>query len=105
CLDWHRHHRALRSFPTRRSSDLWYQRIAMYPLAVVLPLAAWRRDYGVRPYALAVAGLGILVSAYHNVIETNPDLSSGGCDPSNPDRKSTRLNSSHVKISYAVFCL
>src|SRR5699024_11311485 len=24
---------------------------------------------------------------------------------SNPDRKSTRLNSSHVSISYAVFCL
>src|SRR5690606_41655515 len=26
-------------------------------------------------------------------------------DPSAIDRKSTRLNSSHVKISYAVFCL
>src|SRR6266704_5863896 len=26
-----------------------------------------------------------------------------GCAP--PDRKSTRLNSSHVSISYAVFCL
>src|SRR5690606_24024883 len=25
--------------------------------------------------------------------------------PSRSDRKSTRLNSSHVKISYAVFCL
>src|SRR5690606_41889375 len=25
--------------------------------------------------------------------------------PNNTDRKSTRLNSSHVKISYAVFCL
>src|SRR5699024_12662134 len=25
--------------------------------------------------------------------------------PSNKDRKSTRLNSSHVSISYAVFCL
>src|SRR3989442_11341773 len=25
--------------------------------------------------------------------------------PSRPDRKSTRLNSSHVRISYAVFCL
>src|SRR5690606_41137646 len=25
--------------------------------------------------------------------------------PPNRDRKSTRLNSSHVKISYAVFCL
>src|SRR5690606_39758772 len=37
---------------------------------------------------------------------------SGGCDLSDRrgprvpgDRKSTRLNSSHVKISYAVFCL
>src|SRR2546430_3577483 len=27
----------------------------------------------------------------------------GACDP--PDRKSTRLNSSHSQISYAVFCL
>src|SRR6266498_2396240 len=26
-------------------------------------------------------------------------------NPENPDRKSTRLNSSHVRISYAVFCL
>src|SRR5690349_24261356 len=28
----------------------------------------------------------------------------GGAGP-HPDRKSTRLNSSHVEISYAVFCL
>src|SRR5690606_41366449 len=28
-----------------------------------------------------------------------------GDDPQQRDRKSTRLNSSHVKISYAVFCL
>src|SRR5690554_7693527 len=28
-----------------------------------------------------------------------------GVISSNPDRKSTRLNSSHVRISYAVFCL
>src|SRR5438874_9484485 len=27
------------------------------------------------------------------------------CASSNTDRKSTRLNSSHVEISYAVFCL
>src|SRR5207302_6572453 len=31
--------------------------------------------------------------------------SSSRCDPIRGDRKSTRLNSSHVKISYAVFCL
>src|SRR5690606_41943918 len=29
----------------------------------------------------------------------------GSCTPLARDRKSTRLNSSHVKISYAVFCL
>src|ERR1035441_8173849 len=30
----------------------------------------------------------------------------GECDPpTGPDRKSTRLNSSHLGISYAVFCL
>src|SRR5438067_13883765 len=27
------------------------------------------------------------------------------CELKHPDRKSTRLNSSHVSISYAVFCL
>src|SRR2546426_7530219 len=32
------------------------------------------------------------------------DGSSGGC-PREADRKSTRLNSSHLVISYAVFCL
>src|SRR2546427_7509674 len=30
---------------------------------------------------------------------------SGGPGPFHPDRKSTRLNSSHSQISYAVFCL
>src|ERR1035441_10777741 len=28
-----------------------------------------------------------------------------GCQPARRDRKSTRLNSSHLGISYAVFCL
>src|SRR2546427_6641164 len=32
-------------------------------------------------------------------------LMSGVLDPANKDRKSTRLNSSHSQISYAVFCL
>src|SRR5699024_11917337 len=32
-------------------------------------------------------------------------LSLPGCRRSTGDRKSTRLNSSHVSISYAVFCL
>src|SRR5690349_22706658 len=36
-----------------------------------------------------------------------PNASAGSVawPPSSADRKSTRLNSSHVEISYAVFCL
>src|SRR2546427_7140883 len=34
-----------------------------------------------------------------------PDLRQPCACPAGPDRKSTRLNSSHSQISYAVFCL
>src|SRR2546427_4896339 len=34
-----------------------------------------------------------------------PDLVIGESEPEGRDRKSTRLNSSHSQISYAVFCL
>src|SRR5215204_7026073 len=37
---------------------------------------------------------------------TTPPCAPGRCWPTRPaDRKSTRLNSSHTVISYAVFCL
>lgn len=62
----------------------WYQRIAMYPLAVILPLAAWRADPSVRVYGLALAGIGLAVGTWHNVIETFPSLATGSCDPTNP---------------------
>lgn len=62
----------------------WYQRICMYPLAVILGLAAWRRDLGVRPYALALTALGAPISAYHYLLERFPGLESAACDPANP---------------------
>jgi disulfide bond formation protein DsbB len=63
----------------------WYQRIGMYSLAIVLVIAAVRRDWGIRPYALALAVLGPLVSAYHYLIERFPSLERGSsCDPTNP---------------------
>src|SRR5690349_23923763 len=37
--------------------------------------------------------------------ETDATSGSSSTSPSRSDRKSTRLNSSHVEISYAVFCL
>jgi disulfide bond formation protein DsbB len=64
----------------------WYQRIAMYSLAAVLVVAAIRRDWAVRPYALTLALIGPVLSLYHYFIERFPSLEvgDGGCDPTNP---------------------
>jgi len=62
----------------------WYQRIAMYPLALLLVMAAVRRDSAIRPYGMALAGVGLAVSLWHSFIEAFPDRDPGGCDPNNP---------------------
>src|SRR5690606_41055452 len=85
----YRAHRHLHSFPTRRSSDLIRIRVL---------------GFEVRPdLRVELAGVP---HDFLPVVRTQPgvlihyrDAMMGG------DRKSTRLNSSHVKISYAVFCL
>src|SRR5688572_33074211 len=80
-------HRDLHSFPTRRSSDL------VVGLAVLA----------------TVFGLALLVNIFQRKQEArNPffrvvELTDDTVDPA--DRMSTRLNSSHSQISYAVFCL
>src|SRR5690349_23499829 len=51
------------------------------------------KDTGSRPDGFQEIGAGITSVAFHPK------------DPNIVDRKSTRLNSSHVEISYAVFCL
>src|SRR5690606_40001472 len=43
--------------------------------------------------------------ALERIAECTPDLLISDYHLRGGDRKSTRLNSSHVKISYAVFCL
>src|SRR5438874_13537902 len=70
-------HRDLHSFPTRRSSDLCGQADAS--THIKSPPTDHRHQ------------------------SASPTFTAG----SHPreDRKSTRLNSSHVEISYAVFCL
>ncbi|AJY77303.1 disulfide oxidoreductase [Paenibacillus beijingensis] len=44
----------------------WYQRIFMYPLAILLGMASYRGDRGMLVYALPIAVLGSLISLYHN---------------------------------------
>mgnify|MGYP001264996619 CR=1 FL=1 len=62
----------------------WFQRIAMYPLAVLLVIAAVRRDDGIRRYAVPIAAIGAVISAYHYLIEWRPSLGSGTCDITAP---------------------
>src|SRR5690606_40891842 len=90
-------HRDLHSFPTRRSSDLAAQRAQHIDpddrlcgrehIAVVLQ---HHLDAGVEN-----------PRGHVRALDVPPDAQKGPA----LDRKSTRLNSSHVKISYAVFCL
>src|SRR5699024_12352228 len=90
--------RYLHPFPTRRSSDL---------------LAAVADENGVRlrpagQEIVGAAGAAVLGQGFHFPAAGVADgLGAGIVRPHQPeqDRKSTRLNSSHVSISYAVFCL
>ena len=50
----------------------WYQRICVYPFAVILGIAAWRRDAGIRVYAIPVLAIGMVISAYHTWIQAYP---------------------------------
>jgi disulfide bond formation protein DsbB len=62
----------------------WFQRTAMYPLVVVLGVAAVRRDLGARLTGSILAGIGACVSVWHLLVERYPNLESGSCDPNNP---------------------
>jgi disulfide bond formation protein DsbB len=60
----------------------WYQRILMYPIAVVLGVGILRRDRGLHLYVLPLSVAGIGVALYHHLlIKTNwfppPSCSSG----------------------------
>jgi disulfide bond formation protein DsbB len=61
----------------------WFQRIAMYPLTVVLWVATWRRDAAAWLTVLPITGVGAAISVWHIAIERNPSLS-GPCDPQAP---------------------
>jgi disulfide bond formation protein DsbB/mono/diheme cytochrome c family protein len=52
----------------------WYQRIAMYPLAVLLTVGIMRRDRNVAKYALWLAVPGALAAVWHILIQKVPRI-------------------------------
>src|SRR5690606_39721815 len=86
-------------FPSRRSSDL--RRYTSFLHLGAYPRRKRRAHSGRPSEARAMEGsVGKAKSVEEPVYENG--TCPGKCGG---DRKSTRLNSSHVKISYAVFCL
>ncbi len=62
----------------------WYQRIAMYPLVVVLAIGAVGRDRAVAWTAVALAGIGAVIAGYHVALEWIPSLDTGACAAATP---------------------
>lgn len=46
----------------------WYQRIAMYPLVLIIGIGIALRDSKWKLYALPLALTGLVISVYHNLI-------------------------------------
>src|SRR5690606_41937733 len=90
-------HRDLPSFPTRRSSDLARE------LAVHARVRAGEHHGHAAPAQVGDHFLERLQPCL--VDERHPSQAHDEHARIGADRKSTRLNSSHVKTSYAVFCL
>src|SRR5690606_42009795 len=94
-------HAQLDSFPTRRSSDL--VRLKRY-----LEMRGADNVPSERLPALPAFWVGLLYDGAS--LDAAWEIARGWSATErqalrDEDRKSTRLNSSHVKISYAVFCL
>ncbi len=62
----------------------WYQRIAMYPLVVILTIAAVRHDRAIRYYVVPLASIGAVISLYHYIVEWIPDAETGVCSATIP---------------------
>lgn len=49
----------------------WYQRIAMYPLVIILLVAIIRKEKEIAAYVLPFTIIGGLISVYHNLLYYN----------------------------------
>lgn len=54
----------------------WYQRIAMYPLAIILGIAAYTNDIKITKYVFPLSTIGGLIAFYHYLLEKVPGLAS-----------------------------
>lgn len=82
----------------------WYQRIAMYSVAVVLLIAAIRKDRGAKWYIVPLAGAGIVVSVYHYLIEWHPQWEATSCSITVPCSTPYFRAFDFVSLSFMAMC-
>lgn len=46
----------------------WYQRIALYPLVVIIPVGILKKDKNLPLYVLPLSILGMVIALYHNLL-------------------------------------
>src|SRR5207253_9283065 len=95
--------RDIPSLPTRRSSDLAQNPAGLAMVYVLLP--SGRGHDGSHKEVYMAASEGSLKRTGLDWQWRTRDFIEPSLAAMYTDRKSTRLNSSHVAISYAVFCL
>lgn len=49
----------------------WYQRIAMYPLTVILLVGLLKKDKNLPFYVLPLSAVGLIIAFYHNLLYYN----------------------------------
>ncbi|MFZ0565302.1 MAG: disulfide bond formation protein B [Chlamydiales bacterium] len=52
----------------------WYQRIALFPLVIILGIATYRNFFGIARYVLPQVILGLLLSLYQIILQELPQL-------------------------------
>lgn len=57
----------------------WYQRIAMYSIAIISFVAALRNDKNIVRYTIVLAPIGLVVSTYHYLLEWFPNIETNVC--------------------------
>lgn len=57
----------------------WYQRIAMYPLVIILGVAWWRKDRSVAWFTVPLASIGLAISGWHYLVQQVPSLGGNSC--------------------------
>ena len=62
----------------------WYQRAAMYPLAILLIVANFKKFRFTKHIAVSLASVGGAIAMYHWFVERFPDLDAGVCDAKLP---------------------